>query len=306
MLWVLSEEGAEQLQCPLCSATEIHTEASVRLETLLTSLNRFSGTEFGGSRSEGSFLVCLRRCIRCGLEFFNPTAVATAPFYETLESNGYYQSTRWDHATVSRAIEASESILDVGSGSGQFARTAQSCGANVASLDFVSGLIRTAVSESDQYMVDVSNLVDVLEFAESHRNSFDRVTMFHLVEHLRSPVEILNILKLVLKEGGLLTVSVPNRERFDLSPNQILDCPPHHQTRWALPQLAKLGEVLGAASVEIKQQRRRHVKYLIGGPLKWCFDYFRERPLRVGTVGRPWPPTRLIKDFSIVATYRFE
>jgi SAM-dependent methyltransferase len=66
---------------------------------------------------------------------------------------------------------------------------------------------------------------------EGEAGRYDAVTLFEVVEHLEDPVGYLATTSALLGPGGLIVLSVPNRDRWPM--REFTDYPPHHMTRWS-------------------------------------------------------------------------
>ena len=75
------------------------------------------------------------------------------------------------------------------------------------------------------------------------------------MEHQDKPREFLNIVKELLKDGGYIAGSVPNRESYfhrELNQkNSIIDFPPHHFLRFSDISLKNCLEIIGFKSIEV-------------------------------------------------------
>ncbi|WP_236035813.1 class I SAM-dependent methyltransferase [Helicobacter turcicus] len=81
---------------------------------------------------------------------------------------------------------------------------------------------------------------------------FDRVCSFQVLEHVSNPYSFLNAQIKCLKKGGLLFVAVPSEEGFmRYVSNEILNCPPHHVSRYTDKALHKIAEIFQLEFVEI-------------------------------------------------------
>jgi len=75
-------------------------------------------------------------------------------------------------------------------------------------------------------------------------------TAFHVLEHTTDPLGFLRALAACVRAGGELLLSVPFRDRTWREDFEVLEHPPHHLTRWALPQLRWLAEATALRLVE--------------------------------------------------------
>lgn len=103
---------------------------------------------------------------------------------------------------------AGESVLDVGCGLGHFSERLAARGADVTACDLGEDLVRRTVERAGCRGVPADCLMLVDAFG---RESFDVVISSECIEHTPDPREALRQMAGVLKPGGLLAVSTPNR-----------------------------------------------------------------------------------------------
>jgi SAM-dependent methyltransferase len=96
-------------------------------------------------------------------------------------------------------------VLDVGAGTGEFLSYMQDEGYEVVGLEPSSKIGEKAKSKG----LEVYNKT-IEEFVESGGDSFDVVTLFHVLEHVPNPVEVIESAYSLLRPGGILVVKVPN------------------------------------------------------------------------------------------------
>ena len=117
-------------------------------------------------------------------------------------------------------------VLDVGCGAGDFLNRMRQTGWSVAGVDFDGKAIAHAKSK---YGLDL--LQSDLAGAHFPDNSFDAVTMNHVIEHVPEPVTLFTEVRRVLKPGGRLVAITPNAQ--SLGHSLFQDCwrglePPRH------------------------------------------------------------------------------
>jgi SAM-dependent methyltransferase len=94
----------------------------------------------------------------------------------------------------------------------------------------------------------------IAEFTEQHAEErFDVVTFFEVLEHQAAPVEFLEKVKACVREGGVIAMSVPNRERWLTGPD-VLDYPPNHFLRWNAAALKKFLSAQGFEVLFVREQ----------------------------------------------------
>lgn len=95
--------------------------------------------------------------------------------------------------------------LDIGTGSGVYAATLKRLGWDVTGVEFDEAAARNT---SERLGLKIH--AGTLEGARFPAESFDFVSMFHVVEHLPDPVGTLREVGRVLRPGGRLMVRTPN------------------------------------------------------------------------------------------------
>jgi 2-polyprenyl-3-methyl-5-hydroxy-6-metoxy-1,4-benzoquinol methylase len=96
-------------------------------------------------------------------------------------------------------------LLDFGCGAGEYLALMQSCGWSVAGLDFSPSAAAIA-----QDRLGVTVHVGTLPHPELAAESFDVITMWHVLEHLHDPLAALRAARGILVPGGKIHIAVPN------------------------------------------------------------------------------------------------
>jgi 2-polyprenyl-3-methyl-5-hydroxy-6-metoxy-1,4-benzoquinol methylase len=96
-------------------------------------------------------------------------------------------------------------ILDVGCGSGTLLGLLKQRGFRTMGVDFSAEAARVAETENG-----VRVMVGSLMQAAFPDRSFDMVTMFHVMEHVANPREVLTEVSRILKPDGVMVLQVPN------------------------------------------------------------------------------------------------
>lgn len=95
-------------------------------------------------------------------------------------------------------------LLDVGCGSGDWLLSMRELGWNVAGNDFDANAVKVAVDRG----LDVT--VGSLEQQNLPDDSFDAVTLSHVIEHLPDPIGTMRECARILKPGGKIVLLTPN------------------------------------------------------------------------------------------------
>ncbi|PIR20608.1 MAG: hypothetical protein COV45_05260 [Deltaproteobacteria bacterium CG11_big_fil_rev_8_21_14_0_20_47_16] len=165
-------------------------------------------------------------CSKCGCG-------RTDPFPEQEEVNKLYSTTTYRADQGIRFIKPMEvlvrqfrrqrwqrirqyipkgSLLDVGCAGGYFLDFLREKGWKVAGVEVNEAMARHA---REHYGIDVRS--EGLEKAAFPSESFDVVTIYHVLEHIPNPDQTLQECYRILRPGGLLVIAVPNSESWQAS-----------------------------------------------------------------------------------------
>ncbi|MCV9932334.1 class I SAM-dependent methyltransferase [Flavobacterium sp. LS1R47] len=106
-------------------------------------------------------------------------------------------------------------ILDIGAGTGDFLLTAKDNGWNTVGVEPSDRAKSIAIKKGISFVEKIADL---------ENNSFDVITMWHVLEHVPNLEFQIQELKRLLKPTGTLIVAVPNFKSFDAN---------HYKTFWA-------------------------------------------------------------------------
>ncbi|MGY6561434.1 MAG: class I SAM-dependent methyltransferase [Luteibaculaceae bacterium] len=196
-------------ECPVCSCNKFVKRYKVK-DYLV------SGEEF--------FIMS---CSSCGLHFTNPRPAEgdISLYYDSKNYishtdsadgfiNSLYKKVR--EYTTKKKIDLitalnhgkKGSLLDIGCGSGFFIERAMHSGWNVLGVE---------PDEKARVYVQSKNIpvkpIDALPHLRP--DSFEVITLWHVLEHTHNPNEILKLCRKMLRPGGCLIVAVPNRLSYD-------------------------------------------------------------------------------------------
>ena len=102
-----------------------------------------------------------------------------------------------------------KTLLDVGCGTGDFLKTAKE------NNWIVSGIEPNAEARIIANQKTENVVFDIHQLNNFETNSFDVITLWHVLEHLPDLEHQISILKKLLKPKGRLVVAVPNYKSFD-------------------------------------------------------------------------------------------
>ncbi|MGO9613017.1 MAG: class I SAM-dependent methyltransferase [Dissulfurispiraceae bacterium] len=212
----------EELYCPGCSDKVV--SKSIR--------------RFRSDATEIEYL--LYHCAHCDLMFWEPRQITPELYsnsgfgYLELHCNlrkklPFYTMPFFHNFPCNKGL-----LLDVGGGDGLFAQEAQRRGFDVYLVDFdeksVGAAHRRGIENAFAY-----SLNDFTDYCLSRKVSFDAITFFEVIEHQANLHDFIHGIKKLLKPGGWIAGSTPNRDRAFANITRRADgqdTPPHHFFWW--------------------------------------------------------------------------
>ncbi|MDQ3198593.1 MAG: class I SAM-dependent methyltransferase [Verrucomicrobiota bacterium] len=159
------------------------------------------------------------QCAGCALHFRNPrpTQAEIARSYDTGDTFEAWQEQEVSRAAMwQRRLEVVRrycpggKLLDVGTGDGRFLAAARDAGYIVAGTEVSESGARFARDRGlEVYMGQITDVA-------LPDQSFDVVTLWHVLEHVPDPGALLRRVRSCLRPRGTLVVAVPNEENFFL------------------------------------------------------------------------------------------
>lgn len=152
-------------------------------------------------------------CIECGLVFVNPQPDDSE--LSDIYSHGYYDDRYpdWKDETVRHqkrlggieGLIGKGKLLDIGSGKGHFLALARENGWKTCGIEISHEGVRYA---RNRFGLDVfEGVIEDVDFPEA---SFDAICLWDVLEHMKTPRSSLNIIYDLLREGGILAITMPN------------------------------------------------------------------------------------------------
>lgn len=167
-------------------------------------------------------------CRSCGLVWSDPRPHDAKQFYEEEYRLSYKNaySPRPKHVLragkvalsrfekIDRLLSEQKTVLDVGTGGGEFAYLLQSLGHRVSGVEPNRGYADYSIKE---YGLAVQ--IGFVQDAVFPPESFDVVTIWHVLEHTEDPGAVLSLLRSWVKADGIVVVEVPNVEATCQAPS---------------------------------------------------------------------------------------
>jgi len=161
---------------------------------------------------DSDFNFC--RCDSCGYVFDSPRPsfaeisafYSQAGKYDTWLDQEHARDMMWKRRLKMLARHTPKGrLLDVGTGYGQFLHHAR---------PFFAEVTGTEVSESAVVLAKkkygLSLLAGPVEALDLPPQSFDVITVFHVLEHVPDPDKLVNVCHALLRAQGILVIAVPN------------------------------------------------------------------------------------------------
>jgi 2-polyprenyl-3-methyl-5-hydroxy-6-metoxy-1,4-benzoquinol methylase len=196
--------------CPVCNSTAI--------------VKKLDAEDYSVSKR----LFEIWQCAACTLRFTQnaPDISAVAAFYQ---SGSYISHTDTDKGIINklyhfvrkttlhrklRLIEKTTGVqkgklLDIGAGTGAFAHTAQLAQWQVTGLEPDTA---TRERAANLYSITLQNTDALFQLQQE---SFDAITMWHVLEHVHELHAYIEQIKLLLKKNGRVLIAVPNYTSYD-------------------------------------------------------------------------------------------
>ena len=161
-------------------------------------------------------------CRACDLGFVAPmpTREALSQAYDA----AYYEPWSEQHVVARTHMwqrrvgllqreKGSGALLDVGGGDGAFIKAAVRAGFTVSATEFSEAGAKAMRKKVPQAVVHVGELVE-LGLPEA---SFDIVTTWHSLEHMRDPFAAMAEIRRLLRPDGVAFIAVPNRNNYPMA-----------------------------------------------------------------------------------------
>ena len=237
-------------QCPVCDKSKFSTTITC--------------TDFFVSCEE--FII--KRCDSCGFRF-------TDNIEDELNIGKYYQSENYiSHSNTSKGLVNSAyhtvrkymlrrkrklvekstglktgQLLDVGTGTGFFLNEMKSAGWQI------TGTEKSKDAREFSKKKFGLNILETEELFNLKNESFDVITLWHVLEHIHRINENLQKLKELLKPNGKLIIAIPNHNSYDAKHYKELWAAwdvPRHIWHFGPEQMKQLGEKHGLNLMGLK------------------------------------------------------
>lgn len=148
-------------------------------------------------------------CFDCGLVFLSEDEHINESFYENSNMHQSFDFYKWRNETLvddTRRFEflknslVNKKVLDFGSGNGGFLKLTRNVSKKVLGVELEKAIIPFYKEKKISFENNLDNI----------NEKFDIITSFHVIEHIKEPLIILEKLKNLLENNGKLIIEVPN------------------------------------------------------------------------------------------------
>lgn len=236
-------------RCPLCESEDTQIAATQNVAML----SRVFQGQFGFRPEFPKEVDTLYMfvCNRCALKHFEPSCLGDEELYKRLQKfSFYYSENRPEFAVARKYLRDCKKVLEIGAGAGAF-------GATLNHVDYVGlEFSREAAQRAKTRGLQVECETLEQHLARVGSGQYDAVCAFEVLEHVGNPRELLHQAFAALARGGIAFFSVPNDEAFTrLERNNVLNMPPHHQTRWRKAVFEYLANIFDVELVACEREK---------------------------------------------------
>jgi 2-polyprenyl-3-methyl-5-hydroxy-6-metoxy-1,4-benzoquinol methylase len=155
---------------------------------------------------------------------------------------------RLDLRVMGLRAQPDRRLLDIGCGNGQYLELMRSLGWRVEGVELDPAAVRQARA------MELEVHQGCLEDQDYPANSFDAISLRHVIEHVHDPLDLLKECRRILKPGGRLVIITPNfesygRQKFH-SCWMALD-PPRHLMLFGFQSLQNLAQKTGLQEIKL-------------------------------------------------------
>lgn len=229
--------------------------------------------------------IDIYKCQQTGYRFYYPLTLAGNDlFYEQLQKyDWYYADWKWDYDAALPFIKSGSKVLDIGCGSGNFLvklKTDKAC--DCTGLEFNDKAIEAGRRKGLTVHKEF-----VQEYAAKHKNEFDFVCFFQVLEHISDIDSFMLAAIECLKPGGKLIICVPNNNPYFIGYFEYhsLNMPPHHMGLWNEASFKGLENIYPIKLTDVRTEKltrfRAYTKHFIqhtagdSGSKKGLLNFFK-------------------------------
>lgn len=258
----------EICDCPLCHSKNFMMIGKFSIDAIIDTWVKHINFNPIADIYRHSYLE-KRRCLNCGLYFYNYHLPDSELLYETLENQpkGYYTQFRAEYGSASEYIDKlkPKSLIELGAGTGNFIDRIKNMVPEILASEYNKEAIKICLQKNiEATSIDVAKI----------QRKFDVVCAFEVLEHVWDNETFMqNCINLLHKKGKII-FSTPDPEGIlAINGNGYLNLPPHHQFDFSYQTFEFLAQKYNLKIVEYKKSElqyrnyARYVENITGMPL---------------------------------------
>lgn len=147
-------------------------------------------------------------------------------------------------------------ILEVGSGMGYLTFSLKKRGYDVTGID----LSKSAVDRAKENFGDLYQCTHLSDFSKLHEGEYTEVIMTELIEHIPDVYDLLLDVDRVLKPGGNIVISTPNKSAFNAEVLWETDPPPVHLWWFSEQSIIEIANKIGyqVSFIDFSEYNKKH------------------------------------------------
>jgi SAM-dependent methyltransferase len=176
-------------------------------------------------------------------------------------------------------------ILEIGSGLGYLTYSLNKAGYNTTGLDISEDAVRQAKERYGNYYQSG----DLFVLSANPQNTYDCIVMTELIEHVENPTAFIKAALSLLKKGGILIVTTPNKSAASQDTIWQSDFPPVHLWFFAEKSITYMANKLGKKCEFV--DFTKYTKKFYGPSYTDSIEHIQRGLPRLTKDGSIWPGT---------------
>lgn len=197
-----------------------------------------------------------RRCLNCGLYFYNYHLADSNSLYENImKAMPYYTQFRWEYGVASEYLDklSPNSLIEIGAGTGTFLERIRYMIPKVVASEYNQDAAKICQQKA---LETTSEDVSILQ------EKFDVVCAFEVLEHVWDNETFMRNCLNLLNDHGKLLFGTPDPEgMLTINGNSWLNLPPHHQFDFSYQTFEYLAKKYDMKIVEYKKSELSYRHY---------------------------------------------
>lgn len=247
-------------ECPLCGHKHFEVIARFAINDLILAWQTKLGFNPIADVYQNKLLE-KRRCLNCGLGFYNYHLSDCITLYQQIEAKMpvYYPTFRSEYAIAAHLIEHfhPQKFLEIGAGRGDFLQLIKNKVPNV----FANDTNPAAVDYCQQKGITIYDCL-----LSEIKDKFDFICSFELFEHIADGKGFFEQCLSHLEPTGYLLIATPNPDSIlKVIGNGIFNLPPHHQFDYSYQSFEYLADLYHLKIIHYEESvlsYRHYAKYV--------------------------------------------